>query len=262
MEIKDLDTKTMLDGFCTKPSPGFLKGFEKTGSKLEEALAERRRFLSDRLTEGTVWGKIAYKDGLPVGWIDCSPAELEDWVVIGCIDVEEGYSRQGIGKALMEAAIEEARRRGLKGVIVGATKWYHMPKSFFAKYAFVDTDEKADISRMILKFKETEDPQFPPRASFYKPQLVKGKVVIDLIRTGNCPMGYQMHDLVKKAAERFKEKVRINEYATSEKDVVGRFGKGGCGMYANGESMFFGYPGKLEDAVAYLQKKVDEVEKG
>jgi predicted N-acetyltransferase YhbS len=259
LEIKDLDEKTMLDGFCAKPSPEALKSFEKTESKLEEALAERQRFLSDRLTEGTVWGKIACRDGEPLGWIDCFPTDLDGWVVIGCIIVQTSVLGQGIADALMKAVIDEAKNRGAKGVTVGATVWEHMPKGFFAKYGFVDTDVKADMSLMILKLKDVETPRFPPRENLYKPQLVKGKIVIDLIRTGNCPTAYQMHDLVKKAAKRFKDKVIVNEYATNEKDVVGRFGKGGCGIYVNGESAFFGYPGELDDIVVYLQKKVDEI---
>jgi GNAT superfamily N-acetyltransferase len=260
LEIKDLDEKTIRDGFCTRPYPGTHKSFEKTGSNLEEALAERCRFLSDRLIEGTVWGKIAYKNGEPAGWIDCFPADLEGWVLIGCIDVEEGLRRQGVGSALTKAVTEEAKKRGVKGVAVDTSVWYHMPKGFFAKCSFVDTDDKADISRMILKLQDVEAPRFPPSENLYEPQLVKGKLVIDLIRTGNCPTAYQTHDIVKKAARRFEDKVIVNEYAASERDVAKRFGKGGCGMYANGEPMFFGYPGEPDDVEAYLQKKVDEIE--
>lgn len=259
LEIKGLDAKTLIDGFCASPSPEDLRSFEKTGSNLEEAHAERRRFLSDRLAQGTVWGKIAYKDGKPAGWIDCFSTDLDDWTVIGCIVVQTSTLGHGIGDALIKAVIKEAKNRGAKGVTVGATVWDHMPKAFFAKYGFVDTDEKSNMSRMNLKLENVEDPKFPPKENLYEAQLVKGKVVIDLIRTGNCPTIYQMHDLIKKAAKRFKNKVVVNEYATSEKDVVERFGKGGCGTYVNGESAFFGYPGEFDDIVAYLQKKVEEI---
>jgi hypothetical protein len=109
LEIKDLDAKTMLDGFCTKPSLESLKGFEKTGSNLEEALAERRRFLSDRLAQGAVWGKIAYKDGKPAGWIDCFPADIDGWVTIGCINVEKSVRGQGDRRC-----VDESRYRGMQ----------------------------------------------------------------------------------------------------------------------------------------------------
>jgi predicted N-acetyltransferase YhbS len=260
--IKDLDEGTMLDGFCTKPDLEEHGGFKKTEADLKEAVAERRRFLSDRLAQGTVWGKIAYKDAEHVGWIDCYSTDLKGWVLIGCIMVQKTLRGQGIGGALMKAVIEEAKKRGLKGLTVDATVWEHMPKGFFAKCRFVDTDEKADMSLMILKLEDVEDPQFPPEENLYEAQLVKGKVVIDLIRTGGCPTPYLMHYFVKKAAERFKDKVIVNEHATSEREVVERFGKGGQGMYVNGESAFFGYPGELDKIVAYLQKKVDEIEKG
>lgn len=257
--IKDLDEGTMLDGFCTTLSP---EDCEIPESRDKEAKAERRRFLSDHLAQGTVWGKIAYKDGKPAGWIDCFTTNLDGWAVIGCIAVEESLLGQRIGRALLEALVEDAKKRGLEGLTVGATVWYHMPKGFFAKCGFVDTDEKADSSRMNLKLREVEDPMFPPKENLYKPQLVKGKIAIDLIRTGNCSTIYEMHYLVKKAAGRFKDKVIVNEYATSEKDVVKRFGEGGCGTYINGESAFFGYPGELDKIVEFLQKKVNELEKG
>jgi GNAT superfamily N-acetyltransferase len=261
LEFKDLDEGTMLDGFCVKPSHEWVEWNKERRSNLEEAQAERRRFLSDRLAEGTVWGKIAYKNSKPVGWIDCFPTDVDGWAVIGCMGIEEGFGGQGIGRALVEAVIEEAKKRGLKGLTVGATVWDHMPKAFFAKYGFVDTDEKADMSGMNLKLEDVGDPQFPPEEDLYAFKPVPGKVVIDLMRTGGCPTPYLTHYFVKKAAERFKDKVIVNEYATSEADVVERFGKGGGGMYFNGESAFFGYPGELDDIVAYLQKKVDELEK-
>ncbi|MBN2379581.1 GNAT family N-acetyltransferase [candidate division WOR-3 bacterium] len=262
LEIKDLDEETMLDGFCTGPDPKERGGFEKTGANLEVATAERRRFLSDRLAQGKAWGKITYKDGKPAGWIDCFTTNLDSWSVIGCMWVEKSLRNQGIGGALVKALIEDARKRELIGVTVDATVWDHMPKGFFAKCGFVDTNERANISRMILKLEDVEDPQFPPKESFYKPQLVKGKIVIDLIRTGNCPTIYEMHNLVKKAAQRFKDKVVVNEYATNEKEIVERFGKGFEDIYVNGERAFFGYPGEIDKIVEFLQAKVDEIEKG
>jgi GNAT superfamily N-acetyltransferase len=262
LEIKDLDEGTMLDGFCIKPLPLVLENFEKIGANLEKAQAERRRFLSDRLTQGRVWGKIAYKDGKPAGWIDCFPTNLDSWAVIGCIAVKKSLRGQGIGEALIKSMVEDAKKRELKGLTVGATTGHHMPKGFFAKYGFVDTNERANFSMMILKLKDVENPEFPPEENLYEFKPVQGKVVIDLIRDGGCPTPYATHHLVKKAAERFKDKVIVNEYATSEVDVVERFGKGGGGMYFNGESAFFGYPGEFEDIVAYLQKKVDEIKQG
>jgi GNAT superfamily N-acetyltransferase len=259
-EIKDLDAETIADGFCVAPYAGAVASFERTGSNLEEALAERRRFLTDRLAAGTAWGKIAYEDGVTVGWVDCFPAGVDGWVTIGCVAVARGAGGRGIGTALVNAVVEEARARGTKGVTVGATVWDHMPKGFFAKCGFADTDEKADMSRMILKLGTAEDPRFPEAESLYRPELEEGKVVVDLIRTGKCPTIYQTHSLVKRAAEHFPGKVIVNEYATSEPEIVGRFGKGGCGTYVNGEAAFFGYPGDLDGVTAFLRKKVDETE--
>ncbi|MCK4396074.1 GNAT family N-acetyltransferase [candidate division WOR-3 bacterium] len=264
LEIKNLDERTIIDGFCVKPTFSMEDGFSKTETKLEEAMLERRRFLIDRLVEGRVWGKIAYKDDEPVGWIDYYPTDLSGWLSIGCIDVEESFRKRGVGRILMEACIEDCKDKHADGMAVYATVWEHMPKSFFKNFGFIDTDEKADISRMILKLKDVDDPEFPHQKNLYKPCLEKDRVVIDLLRSGTCPTAYQMHDLVKKAAQHFKDKVLLTEYATNEKELVKRFGdefNRSDGIYINGESCFFGYPGELEKIVAYLQRKIKETEK-
>jgi len=263
LEIKNLDKSTIMDGFCVKPTVSMEDGFSKTETNLKEALLERKRFLTVRLTEGRVWGKITYKDGEPVGWIDYFPTDLSGWLSIGCIDVEVNFRKQGVGRALMEASIEDCKDKHKNGVIVYATVWDHMPKDFFKKFGFIDTDEKADMSRMFLKLKDVDDPEFPHQKNFYKSCLKKESIVIDLLRSGSCPVAYQMHDLIKKAAQHFKDKVLLTEYATGEKELVERFGDAfnrSDGMFINGEPCFFGYPGQLEKIKAYLQKKIEEID--
>ena len=264
LKIKNLNEKTIFDGFCVKPSVSMRTGFSQTNSKLEEALHERHRFLSERIAEGRVWGKIIYQENESVGWIDYYPTDLQGWLSIGCIDVEEKNRGHGIGKALIEACIDDCKVKQSNGIIVYATIWEHMPKNFFKKFGFIGTNEKADISRMTLKLKNVENSQFPPQKNLYKPYLKKDKIVIDLLRSGVCPTAFQMHDLIKKAAQHFKDKVIIKEYAFSEKKLIELFGNEfnrSDGIYINGDSCFFGYPGELENIIMYLQKKIKEIGK-
>ena len=81
---------------------------------------------------------------------------------------------------MIKACIEDCKAKRAKGVTVRATVWEHMPKGFFRKYGFVDTDEKANISRMILKPKDIPDSRFPPQKNLYRPHLEKGKIGIGL----------------------------------------------------------------------------------
>jgi len=103
------------------------------------AVEERKKFLLWRLNEGKVRGKIAVEREKKLGWIDYYP-KPNGWVRIGCIDVLKENYGTGIGRALINACLDDCRRT--KGVIVGATVWDHMPKGFFKKCGFLTLTRK------------------------------------------------------------------------------------------------------------------------
>jgi GNAT superfamily N-acetyltransferase len=228
--IVDLKADNVSQALCCQFSKGYWVG----------AVEERKKFLLWRLTEGKVRGKIAVEGEKSLGWIDYYP-KVNGWVRIGCIDVlKENYGR-GIGRELINACLDDCRRT--KGVIVGATIWDHMPKGFFKKCGFFDTDEKADISLMAVKF-ETEEPPRTEKEQTqrkYKPKLKQGKLLIEIFDDGQCPVSYVTRQLVKEAARSFDDKIIIKEYDIKDKAVAEEFGYI-KGIFLDGEKAFFGYP--------------------
>jgi predicted GNAT family acetyltransferase len=205
-----------------------------------EAVDERRKFLLLRLDEGKVKGKIAVEDGKSLGWIDYYPRP-DGWVRIGCINVPDEHYGRGIGRTLVNTCLDDCRCT--KGVVVGATIWDHMPKGFFKKCGFFDTDERADLSLMTVKFGTEEPPRIEQEQAQrkYEPMLEQGKLVIEMFDDGQCPVSYVTRQLVKEVARDFGDKVVIKEYDMKKEAVADRFGYM-KGIFVDGEKAFFGYP--------------------
>jgi GNAT superfamily N-acetyltransferase len=228
--IVDLKPDNVSHALCCQFHKGYWIG----------AVEERKKFLLWKLNEGKVWGKIAVEDRKSFGWIDYYP-RADGWVYIGCICVLKENYGQGIGRALINACLDDCRRT--KGVIVGATVWDHMPKGFFKKCGFFDTDEKADVSLMAVKFGTEELPKTEKKQAqkSYKPKLEQGKLMIDMLDDGQCPVSCVTRQLVKEVARDFNDKVIIKEYDTKDEAVAKKFGYM-KGIFLDGEKAFFGYP--------------------
>ena len=91
--------------------------------------AGNRKAMLTRVAGGDVPGLLAYRDGKPVGWVSVAPrldyeriegtgdkawpAEGPVWSVV-CFFMGPGERGQGVGTALLAAAVEHARRSGAK----------------------------------------------------------------------------------------------------------------------------------------------------
>ena len=104
----------------------------KAVSILVDSVARERRYLAGtsgfsegstasfiaslKATKGVVL--VALVDDTVVGWCDITPASFEGMTHIGRLGmgVKAGFRGQGIGKALLKAALERAFRQGLERV--------------------------------------------------------------------------------------------------------------------------------------------------
>jgi ribosomal protein S18 acetylase RimI-like enzyme len=99
----------------------------------EREVEKRRWFNSINLVFGPS-GKIAYQDGVVVGWAQCAPASCfprvtsyhtypsEDAFLISCLAVKPDHRNRGIGMILLKAVINDLRARKLKAVETFARK--------------------------------------------------------------------------------------------------------------------------------------------
>jgi len=243
LEIVNLTVENVSRALCCESYGGYWEG----------GVEERRKFLLWKLKDGKVRGKIAMEGEERLGWIDFYSME-DGWFRIACIDVDRKHRGRGVGRALVNACLKDCR--GSSGVVVGATVWDHMPKGFFKKCGFVDTDEKANMSLMVFKFGEEETPP-PQKERNYTPKLEAGKLMVDMFDDGQCPTTYVTRQLVKAAARDFVEKIAVREYDLKNQAVAERFGYI-RGIFLDGEKTFFGYPGKIEEVREILRKKVED----
>jgi len=91
----------------------------------ERSAADNRAAACERIGAGGMEGYLAYADGRVVGWcnaaprtklasLDDEPDPLADTIgVIGCFVVAKPYRRQGISRALLQAACDGLQAQGM-----------------------------------------------------------------------------------------------------------------------------------------------------
>ena len=117
-------------------------------------------------------GLIAYRDGKPVGWTSVAPRDefprlngshylgpvdaKPVWAIV-CFYIRRGHRKSGVATALLDAAVEEAKKRGARMVeaypVDGTTEsgdaWTGVP-SMFERAGFREV-ERRHPSRPIMR---------------------------------------------------------------------------------------------------------------
>lgn len=106
----------------------FCMFYRQTSSEYEANKGEPNRAMAKVLVdEGAMPGLIGYREGRPVGWVQVGPKALyprlersrvtksideRDAWSVSCFVIAKGFRRQGVAKALLEAAVVHARSHG------------------------------------------------------------------------------------------------------------------------------------------------------
>jgi predicted N-acetyltransferase YhbS len=180
--------------------------------------------------------KLAQDDaGVICGMIQYVPSEVSfiegnDLYVVLCIWVhghKQGIGNQqkkGMGRALLDAAEEDVRAIGAKGIVTwGLILPFFMRASWFKRkgYKVVDKD-----GMMRLLWKPFREDAIPP--AFIKqrkrPVLIPGKVSVSLFLTGWCPAQNMVYERTKRAMSGYESNIQLNEYRTIDKDLQREWG--------------------------------------
>ena len=139
--------------------------------KAHPGVERKRAWLKDRLGEGHVFRKLpgsacAFIEYAPVetAW---APVEGENYLYIYCLWVQGAPKGQGIGKALMDSCLQDARAQGRSGVcMLGARKqkaWLS-DQSFAKKFGFETVDTAGEYELLAVRFDEAAAPHFTQEA--------------------------------------------------------------------------------------------------
>lgn len=228
-----------------------------------DACGAKRSKLFARLAEQGMVIKTGFVDGKPAGMLYMLPVEISPWgplgtdlMVIPCLFVLRPHWGNGLGKALLESAITDARASGRKGLAMfGFTfpgaEWF-MPLSFAQKMGFTIAEQKGPAAVLWMPFAPDAT---PPRlfTSQYKFQPVPGKVVVDLFYNNFCLTSCLEAQHVRDVAAEFGDKVLVHEYDAGDTATLRKY-QLERGIYINGAEIFWGYEAPKEG----IREAIDE----
>ncbi|MDH5702661.1 MAG: GNAT family N-acetyltransferase [Aigarchaeota archaeon] len=238
------------DWHCGRGKPILEKGREETIALLREKIQSR---------EGEA--KLAYVGGEYAGFIqyyktDASPAKVagENTYYICCMEVLEKHRGQGVGRALLDAAMAEMK--DAKGVAVSSYQDTWMSKSYFLRQGFQVVAEEGPMSLLFKRF--TPDAQ-PPRQieQSFRASLGEGQVVLDTFPgMCQCPFSLLFYERVKKIAR--EEGAEIREHPLKNRSDLIRYGVNPYATLINGKDPWYD-PTIPDDQIrAYIRKAKDE----
>ncbi len=164
--------------------------------------------------KGEVGGMIQY---LPV---EHSFVEGKDSYFINCIWVhghKQGrgnFQKRGLGKALLQAAEDDAKAMDAKGMAAwGLLLPFWMKASWFKKQGYRSVERQGIQS---LLWKPFADDAVPPKWIRPKksPETVPGKVAVTAFLNGWCPAQNLVFERAKRAAAEFGDKVVFRKIGT------------------------------------------------
>ncbi len=206
---------------------------------------------------GVVGGMIQY---VP---IEYSPAEGRDLYFVLCIWVhghKQGrgnFQKRGMGRALLQAAEEDGRARGAKGMAVwGMALPVFMRASWFRKRGYRTADK---MGLQVLLWKPFADDAVPPRwiRPKKKPEPSSGKVNVTAFMNGWCPAMNMVMERARRAAAELGDRTEFRLIDTFDRQTFLEWGMSD-GLFINGRPVRTGPPpsyDKIKKRIAKQAKK-------
>jgi GNAT superfamily N-acetyltransferase len=198
--------------------------------------------------------KVATLDGNRAGFLHIIPIEFCPWgplgrdlLVIPClVSVNKGH---GVGRALLAAAEEEARRQGRKAIVTVGYRhdsWY-MPASFFDANGFSKCEQpeqkrhESERTGVLLWKALRQRAEAPvPLKPNYRFESLPGKVVVDLFWNTFCQTSNIEAQRVREVANEFGDALVLTEYCADDRAVLLRY-QIPRGIFVNGRESFWGH---------------------
>jgi len=208
--------------------------------------------------KGTIGGMIQY---IPAesSWIDG-----KDIHFIMCIWVhghKEGrgdFRKRGMGKALLKAAEDDARKLGSKGIAAwGISMPFWMRASWFKKHGYKKVDNEKGMVLLLKGFSEDvrEPSWFRPRK---KPTTVPGRVNVTAFVTGWCPAGNMAFERAKRASSELGDRVDFKVKDMLDRKNLEEWGIPN-GLFIDGKEVRMGPPPSYEKIYKMIEKRLKKL---
>ena len=135
--------------------------------KHQEGVDCKKEWIKSKLKDGHVFRKLNARgkifieyEPLETSWV---PISGNNYEYIYCLWVAGSFKAKGIGKELLEYAINNAKENEKSGICTLVSKKkkpFLGEKKFFEHFGFEVVDSIEDYELMALKFKESETPKF------------------------------------------------------------------------------------------------------
>jgi len=209
---------------------------------------------------GQVGGMIQYTP------IEQSFAEGNDLYLINCIWVHGhkrgrgNFQKRGMGKTLLQAAEEDVRALGTKGIAAwGIPLPFWMKASWFRKQGFKKVDQQGFLGGVLL-WKPFTDDAIPPKwiNQKKKPELIPGKVTVTAFLNGWCPAQNLTFERAKRAAAKFGSDVVFQQIDTFNRDNLLKWGISDA-LFIDGKQVRTGPPPTYEKIRNIIAKRVSKL---
>ena len=179
--------------------------------KHQDGVDRKKEWIKSKLKDGHVFRKLNARgkifieyEPLDTAWV---PVSGENYEYIYCLWVAGSFKDKGIGKELLEYAIEDAKKQGRNGICTLTSKKkkpFLGEKKFFEHFGFEVVDSIGDFELLALKFKEGDTPTFNDSA---RSMRIENKD-FTIYYSNECPyVEYEVKELSDYAKEK---KMKLN----------------------------------------------------
>jgi len=214
--------------------------------------------------------KLALEDNKVCGMVQYVPVEYsivegKDLYFVHCIWVHGykkgigNYQKKGIGKALLQAAENDVKSMGAKGIAAwGVSLPFWMKASWFKKQGYTKVDKDG---MSILLWKPFTDDADPPKwiKEKKKPIKMAGKVTVTSFINGWCPAQNMVFERAKRAASEFGDIVEFQEIHTFDREVFQEWGISDA-LFIDGKQIRTGPPPAYEKIRNKIARRVKKIE--
>lgn len=240
------------------------------GESQEIDSSSRRRLTWLKWAEGKgARVKVALVDGRHAGFLHLMPVEVCPCGPIGlgimfipCLYTVKEFTRMGVGRALVQAAVREAVRQEAEAVATIAylhDNWF-MPAGFFRACGLSICDHGGNTALMWMPLASDA---IPPRLveTYYEHRPRPGKVVVELYWNRFCETSDIEAQRVREVAAEFGGVVVLEEHCSE--DMTTHCGLAICrAIFVNGREVGWGHEAPKEGLRKAITEALQDMRRG